>query len=148
MFDVANQVGAKIPRRLMSAVVDAFQRRLPAGRRGAVSVALVDRRTSRRLNRSYRGVDAPTDVLSFPGHRPPVWPKDGNRMLGEIVICYPVAQRQAQEYGHSVRQEIAELLAHGLAHLAGFDHDTKAKARRMAEFETKIITAVQRQTNS
>lgn len=143
MVDVSNPAGAPITARYIRSVVAAFQRSWSPARRRDIAVALVGRRISRRLNRIARGVDAPTDVLSFPADDGTPWPGRA-RQLGEIVICYPVAKRQAQEYGHSVRQEIAELLVHGLAHLAGFDHDTKAKAKTMAAFEAKVLTAAQK----
>mgnify|MGYP001587013675 CR=1 FL=1 len=139
---LVNPVGAPMPRATLGLVVQAFRRAWPRARGAAVTVALVDRAESRRLNRVARGRNAPTDVLSFPAGDEPHWPQPPHRWLGEVVICYPIAVRQAREFGHSVRREVVELLAHGLAHLAGFDHKTPKAAQAMAALETKIVTAV------
>ncbi len=72
-------------------------------------------REVRRLNRTYRGKDRPTDVLSFPG-------EDGH--LGDILISVPVARRQAAAAGHAVERELQVLLLHGLLHCLGHDHET------------------------
>lgn len=140
MLEISNPVRAPIRRGTLVAVGRAFQRCYPAARGGTIGVILADRRTSRRLNRTFRGRDEPTDVLSFPARDRRRWPAAG-RLLGEVVICYPVAIQQAKRYGHSVRREVAELLVHGLAHLAGYDHGKPAQAKRMAEFEAKILAS-------
>ena len=146
MLEVSNPVGAPVPRTLMAAVFRSF-RRLHGPARGInVSLVFVDRKTSRRWNRTFRGTDAPTDVLSFPASDRRPWPP-AKPKLGEVIICYPVAVQQARASRHGVRREVAELFAHGLAHLAGYDHDTKARAERMATFEAKIITAVYTSTH-
>jgi probable rRNA maturation factor len=72
------------------------------------------------LNRTYRGVDAPTDVLSFPdGDEMPT----GGRLLGQIVISLDTARRQASELGHDELDELEELILHGTLHLLGHDHE-------------------------
>lgn len=76
-------------------------------------------REMRRLNRTYRGKDYPTDVLSFPGEATP----DG-RHLGDVVISVPVARRHAEERGHPPEHEIRLLLLHGILHCLGHDHET------------------------
>jgi probable rRNA maturation factor len=84
------------------------------------------------LNRDYRGVDAPTDVLSFAAEdqaagdaaRPSfVLPPDAPRYLGDIAISFERVIAQAAEYGHSRERELAYLAAHGVLHLLGFDHE-------------------------
>jgi len=101
----------------------------PARARGAVSVALVGDARVRALNRRYRRVDRPTDVLSFPaGPNPksripnPQSPIP-NPFLGDIVIARGVARRQAREAGHAELTELRVLALHGLLHLMGYDHD-------------------------
>lgn len=81
----------------------------------SLGVRFAGDREVRRLNRTYRGKDRPTDVLSFPG-------EDGH--LGDILISVPVARRQAEAVGHSVEREIRVLLLHGLLHCLGYDHET------------------------
>lgn len=136
-----NPVGAPVRRASLVGVVRAFRQAVPKARGVAVTVALVDGATSRRLNRAARGVNAPTDVLSFPAGDEPDWPKLAEPWLGEVVICYPIAVRQARACGHPIRREVVELLAHGLAHLAGFTHDTPKAAKRMVALETTIVAA-------
>ncbi|HEX6861653.1 MAG TPA: rRNA maturation RNase YbeY [Thermoanaerobaculia bacterium] len=72
-------------------------------------------REVRRANRSFRGKDKTTDVLSFPG-------EEGH--LGDVLICVPQARRQAEEAGHPVSRELKVLLLHGLLHCLGYDHET------------------------
>lgn len=82
-------------------------------------VRLTSDREMRRLNRTYRGKDAPTDVLSFPGQETPEGPH-----LGDVVIGVPVARRQAEAAGHSSDRELRILLLHGVLHCLGYDHET------------------------
>lgn len=138
MVSFSNPALAPIPSAFVRNVVAAFQRARPSARGRSVSVILVDAPTSRRLNRTYRHVNQPTDVLSFPGQTDAPWPGD-DRSLGEVIICYPIAFAQARDLNHSVRREVAELLVHGLAHLAGYDHATPRAAKQMAAVETKAM---------
>lgn len=94
----------------------------------------------RRLNRIYRGIDAPTDVLSFPldmadRFRGPDMPPP---LLGDIVISFDTARRQARERGCGFSDEAADLLIHGLLHLLGYDHERSADSRRMKAAERKL----------
>ena len=80
----------------------------------------------RTLNRSFRRVDRPTDVLSFPSFEASEARSAGRRgeFLGDLVIDVPYAARQARRRGHALRREVQILLAHGLLHLLGYDHET------------------------
>lgn len=84
--------------------------------RGSVSVLLCGDARMRRLNREFRKVDRPTDVLSFPAGGPP--------FLGDVAIDVPYAARQASKRGHGLEREVQLLLAHGVLHLLGHDHET------------------------
>ena len=107
-----------------------------------VGLVVTGDETVRDLNRRYRGLDEPTDVLSF-GHEPAgepfVTPPDGVRRLGEVVLSYPTAERQAQEAGHSVQEEAAHLVTHGLLHLLGYDHEDPEDERRMRARERFVL---------
>ena len=105
------------------------------------------------LNRSYRGEDKPTDVLSFymtsatgeinGVESPPfVAPPDGVCHLGEVIISYPQAVLQAEEHRHSVNKEIAILIIHGVLHLLGFDHAETEEERQMKAREEAILSQV------
>ena len=91
-----------------------------------VGIALIDDEEIRSYNKVYRGIDSPTDVLSFPqseGDGPYETPA-GECLLGDIVISLERAALQAEEYGHSLAREVTYLVVHGLYHLLGYDHDT------------------------
>ncbi len=91
--------------------------------------------TIRRLNRLHRGVDAATDVLSFPAA-----PRPGPvRPLGDLVVSLPTARRRARALGVPVEAELRRYLAHGLLHLLGHDHQTRGEARRMARAEGVLL---------
>jgi probable rRNA maturation factor len=101
----------------------------PRAARGELAVALVSDRRMRTLNRTFRGVDRVTDVLSFPavaGTSPDRQsaPTSPSAMLGDIVIATGVAARQAAAAGHAVGTELRVLALHGLLHLIGHDHET------------------------
>ncbi len=104
-----------------------------------LSVLFVGDRAMRTLNRTWRGRDNATDVLSFPlreGRFLHIQPE----MLGDIVICIPVAARQAKEAGHSLTGELERLLVHGLVHLLGYDHERGLReALRMKRKEQLLL---------
>jgi probable rRNA maturation factor len=111
-----------------------------------LGLTIVDAEAMREINREQRGVDAPTDVLSFPlidwtQPSPFVAPPDGVLHLGDIVLCAPVAVQQAEEYGHSVEREVAYLFAHGLLHLLGYDHEDPAQQAEMRRREEAALAA-------
>jgi probable rRNA maturation factor len=85
----------------------------------SLAVRLVGDRTMRRLNRDFRGHDATTDVLSFPGAASPE-----GRHLGDVVVSVPQASRQAAARGHAAGREIRLLALHGILHCLGHDHET------------------------
>ena len=91
-----------------------------------VTVVLVDDEAIRALNRDHRGVDAPTDVLSYPTHEPDDVGVPEVPHLGDVFISLETASRQAEVHRHSPDTEVALLAAHGLLHLLGFDHETEA----------------------
>lgn len=117
-----------------------------AGALGAeLSIELVGDRRMRRLNRVYRNKDRTTDVLAF-AMREAVSPHASrltSDMLGDVVISIPTAARQAEAQGHSLAQEIATLLIHGVLHLCGYDHErSKQEARRMRRKERAVWQSV------
>lgn len=110
-----------------------------------VSVTIVDDESIRRLNRDFRQVDRPTDVLSFPQWEPGETMEgygDEPIHLGDIVISFPRAQKQADAYGHSLEREIGFLAVHGFLHLLGYDHQTEEEERRMFARQEEILGRV------
>ena len=98
-----------------------------------LSVTFTDNDGIWELNRQFRGVDRPTDVLSFPmysfadGDGPP---EDIELLLGDMVLSVERAEEQAEEYGHSLRREVAFLTVHSMLHLLGYDHETSEEDER------------------
>lgn len=99
-----------------------------------LTVSLVGEEQMRQLNRTWRNIDAPTDVLSFP------MLEEGfdDNLLGDVVICLPVAEKQAKEYGHGLSRELAFLAVHGILHLLGRDHENDIE-REMMEREQEAL---------
>ena len=103
-----------------------------------VSVTLVDNEEIHVLNREYRDVDRPTDVLSFP-----IFDEDdmgGKTVLGDIVLSLERAREQAEEFGHSFEREVAFLTVHSMLHLLGYDHEEgKAQESEMFSRQEAIL---------
>jgi len=111
-----------------------------------LSLVFADSETMQRLNRDYRGVDEPTDVLAFymlPQKGADVsfaLPPDGVLRLGEVIISYPQAVEQAKEQGHSTERELALLIIHGILHLLGYDHEEPEEESEMRTREKELLT--------
>jgi probable rRNA maturation factor len=116
---------------------------------GEVTVTFVDDERIHELNREYRSIDRPTDVLSFAMNEQGeeeleiISEEDMPNMLGDIVISVPRAREQAEEYGHSFEREIGFLVAHGFLHLLGYDHETEAEEKEMFSRQEEILNRVQ-----
>ena len=102
-----------------------------------VSISFVGEDEIRELNRGYRGKDSATDVLSFPVGEE--FRHGAERPLGDVVVCMPVARRQAEEYGHSLDRELAFLVVHGILHLLGFDHEDAEGEAEMCRVQDEIL---------
>jgi len=106
-----------------------------------LSIALVEEDEMTRLNVQYRGVEGPTDVLSFGCDEPCPTPGDEPITLGDVVIAPGVAKRQAESLGHSVEHELDVLLVHGVLHLLGYDHEADEDAAVMEGRQSAILDA-------
>jgi probable rRNA maturation factor len=142
LVTVTSPDGADVPTRGLGGWLAAAA---PARTRGEVTVALVSDGRMRTLNRTFRGKDYATDVLSFPvadpaaqnGRSDPL-PSPHDGYLGDIVIAMGVARRQAAEAGCPVSTEVRALALHGLLHLLGYDHETDRGV--MGRLEKKLQT--------
>ena len=123
----------------------------------ALSLVIADDATVRELNAAYRGIDATTDVLAFAfgsegeyyGEGEPVFrqddgtdfvtPQDADAGLGEVIVSYPQAERQAREAGRALDAELAHLVAHGVLHLLGYDHENDEDEAEMRAREILIL---------
>lgn len=117
----------------------------------SAELVFIDEAGIRALNAAERGIDAVTDVLSFPnlegirgvplrkGDFPFDIDEEGALFLGSVVICRQRAAEQAQEYGHSLRREVYYLAVHGLCHLLGYDHETEEDKAEMRAREEAVL---------
>jgi len=103
-----------------------------------LSIALVTEEKIKELNAKYRGITAPTDVLSFPMLED-LSQTQLPQLLGDVVICPQIAAQQARRFRHSLNDEICLLLVHGILHLLGYNHKKEAEARKMKVEEEKIL---------
>ena len=109
--------------------------------RSEISVTFVDMEEIHQLNLDYRGVDSPTDVLSFPQFDDlNDLPEDGEIALGDVVICKQKAEEQAKEFGHSFEREIMYLFVHSVLHLLGYDHMDEDEKKIMRRREEEVMT--------
>ena len=119
-----------------------------------VNVILTDNEAIREINREYREIDSPTDVLSFPmvDYGTPsdfdhveeavedyFNPETGELMLGDIVVSVDKVEEQAEKYGHSETRELAFLVAHSMLHLFGYDHMEEGEREQMEDRQRKIL---------
>jgi probable rRNA maturation factor len=115
-----------------------------------ISLVMTDQERIRQLNLEYRGLDQPTDVLSFSmsevkeGEEPEAFigPPDGYVHLGEVIISYPQALSQAQERQHSIRKELGILVVHGVLHILGYDHMTPEEEPAMLKRQGDILASL------
>jgi probable rRNA maturation factor len=119
--------------------------RLP--KNSEVSIMIVDNSYIQELNFIYRQQNCPTDVLSFAMNElsddePDYDASEELNILGDIVLSLEQASLQSNEYGHSLERELGYLVAHGMLHLMGYDHETEEEARVMRSLEEKIMQAV------
>ncbi len=106
-----------------------------------VSIVFVDNPRIQALNKQYRGVDSPTDVLSFSMQEGENIPGEDS-LLGDVIISLETAVHQAEEFGHSVDREVAYLAVHGVLHLLGYDHMKEPDRKQMREKEEAIMQKI------
>jgi len=102
-----------------------------------MSIVLTDDAQLRELNREYLGIDAPTDVLSFPSDEED--PETGTPYLGDILISIPRAKQQAEAAGHPVEAEVQLLVVHGTLHLLGHDHAEAEEKAHMWQAQSEVM---------
>lgn len=137
--DFAGKLDTRWLKGVITAVLDDEGVKPPA----EVSLLVIGDTEVHRLNRAYRGKDRTTDVLSFGmtgGENDGfVTPPDGVKHLGEVIISYPQAERQAKDAGHSLKAEMALLVVHGVLHLLGYDHEKAMDKRRMWSRQKAVL---------
>ncbi len=131
-------------RPLLASVVRAVLKQSEITGRVALALHLVDDDAIRTLNLRFRGIDAATDVLSFPlqDGRAFVLPESEAQHLGDIVISLPRCAVQDAEFGHSLERELGYLAAHGILHALGHGHEVEPERRAMRDREEAAMQAV------
>lgn len=140
MMVVEPPVGSGIDEGFIARVLSAAGKELDTA--GEVSVTFLSDEEIHDLNRTYRGVDRPTDVLSFAqrdGEDDLAFPDELVELLGDILISLPTAIRQASEYDHSLQREVAFLLVHGFLHLLGYDHQDESSEQEMVRIQETVL---------
>lgn len=117
-----------------------------------ISLVITGQERIQELNRDFRGLDQPTDVLSFSladqkdeVSAPFIGPPDGVLHLGEVIISYPQALIQARERGHSIKEEMAVLIVHGVLHILGYDHENPEMEPAMQAREKEILESLEKE---
>lgn len=117
----------------------------------SISISAVDKETIHKINKEYRNVDRPTDVLSFPIFEREeinsMATLDNNKKvkemeLGDIIICIDVLQEHAVEYQTGILREMLYMITHGVCHLLGYDHEIEEEKREMRTLEEKILNKI------
>jgi probable rRNA maturation factor len=128
-------------------VVNSAAKVVKLPKNSEISILLVDNSYIKELNFIYRNQNRPTDVLSFAMNElaedePDYESLEDVNVLGDIVVSLEKAVEQSEEYGHSISRELGYLVAHGMLHLIGYDHETEEEARGMRNLEEKIMQMV------
>ena len=125
--------------RWVNAALDGAGYQPPQGLPTEITLRIVDSDESQTLNRTYRGKDKPTNVLSFPFDGPEGVPL---ALLGDLVICAPVVAQESQEQNKTGQAHWAHLVIHGTLHLLGFDHIEEDEAAEMEALEVQILAGL------
>lgn len=105
------------------------------------SIIFVGEKEIQEINKNYRGINKVTDVISFAFEDTKNYQNNQIRVLGEIYICIPRMEEQANSYGHSKKRELSFLVVHGILHLLGYDHKTKEEESIMFTKQELILNA-------
>ena len=140
-FEISNLTEEKVPLDLMEKVIKKTEETLDI-EDSIVSITIIDNERIHEINRDHRGIDRPTDVISFAFMDENTNPENGLTNLGEIYISIEKAHEQAKEYGHSFERELCFLLVHGLLHLLGYDHMEKEDEIEMFSLQDEILESL------
>jgi len=139
-IDVQNDDGYAFDAARLQAAAGAVLTRHDVAEGTTLTIVVTSNEDVASLNRDFRGVDAPTDVLSFPADIPPM--PGEPPYLGDLIIAYPYASAQAQREGHALMDSLALLVVHGTLHLLGYDHDTMEHKAEMWQAQETALTAL------
>lgn len=134
-IEILNDSGYEVDEALLREAAEAILNRHEVLEGSSLTIMIADDDTVANLNRNYRGVDSPTDVLSFPMDTMP----SDIPYLGDLVIGYPYASAQAEREGHDLADSLMLLVVHGTLHLLGYDHDTPLRRAEMWEAQESAL---------
>jgi len=137
---IVTRKGARVDKRAVRRLANAILEE-HGHLRSDLSVTFTDDSEVRELNRAYRGVDRPTDVLAFEFGSPDDVPGDAETVLGDVVISVDRAAVQARRFRRTVDREILKLTAHGVLHLLGYEHATDDERSEMRRIENRHVRA-------
>ena len=133
---------------IIKEVLDKCFKEEELGKHITITVTLTNPENIRNINKKYRQIDNPTDVLSFPMYEKEeiseVKQQKYEVILGDIVISIPKVEEQAEEYGHSFKRELSYMVVHGFYHLMGFDHMNEEEKAEMREKEENILGKIKK----
>ncbi len=131
----------KLNQKKREGIIKKVLQHLKVDEKTEISVLFTDDKFIRSQNNKYRGIDKPTDVLSFSLQEGAIkFPEaESDKLLGDIIISIETAQRQADNLNHSMEKELTVLLIHGLLHLTGYDHEKGKDYKVMREKESEIL---------
>ena len=141
-----NQIDEKVDEELLKKVVQTVLEVEQVKHDMDIYITLTNNEEIHTINKEYRNVDKPTDVLSFPMYeRNEIYKlkeekeSDVEEILGDIIISIPKVKEQADEYGHSFERELSYLLTHGMLHLLGYDHMIEEEKTIMRKQEEIVL---------
>lgn len=141
-IEVQNENNYDVDASRLKTAVETVLRQQQVQADSALTIVLTDNDEVAALNRQYRGVDAPTDVLSFPADEPPIEIPDEPPYLGDLIVAYPYAASQAEQHNHPLKDSFDLLVIHGTLHLLGYDHDTPEHRSEMWNAQENALKAV------
>jgi len=135
MINIESEIA--FPKKLLERAVNAALENQSESLDSELTIVLTDDAQIQDLNRDYLGIDAPTDVLSFPASETD--PETGAHYIGDIIISMPYAAKSAETAGHPLESEVQLLVVHGVLHLLGHDHAKTNEKKRMWKAQAEIL---------
>jgi len=134
-----NETPATVSDLIFEELLDVINQKLPQKKSYLITLTLVNKKLIQKINKKFRNVDAPTDVVSL-SYLNSDYP--GQNILGEIFICTDIAEKQAKEQGHDLLTELKFLFIHGVLHCLGYEHSNEKDFELMMSLTNKILKSV------
>lgn len=146
-LDFTNETKEKVVESVFKSLFECFLKvlekkiaKILGKKNGKISLVIVDDKKIHKINKEYRGVDKPTDVISFEYMEDTCAVYGGDVVvIGDIFISLDTSKRQAKEHNHTLKKELSILFVHGLLHVLGFDHNDDKEEAEMEKWAKKIL---------